>query len=83
MTEQREPDAPGGPPAERLREQLEREFGEVPPESPTEPDRPGTRARTDEEESGVPGGESSDPGHGESESGNEDEDEDEGGGDHP
>jgi hypothetical protein len=27
---------PGGPPAERLREQLQREFGETPPESPSE-----------------------------------------------
>ena len=27
----------GGPPAERLREQLERELGEIPPESPSEP----------------------------------------------
>jgi len=37
----------GGPPAERLREQLEREFGEVPPESPSEPDE---KARKGEEE---------------------------------
>jgi hypothetical protein len=27
----------GGPPAERLREQLERELGEVPAETPSEP----------------------------------------------
>jgi hypothetical protein len=31
------PDEPGGPPARRLREQLERELGEVPQESPSEP----------------------------------------------
>ena len=31
------PDDPGGPPARRLREQLEREFGEVPCDSPSEP----------------------------------------------
>lgn len=30
----------GGPPAERLREQLEREFGEVPPGTPLEEDAP-------------------------------------------
>jgi len=31
----------GGPAAERLREQLKRQFGEVPPESPSEPDEQG------------------------------------------
>jgi len=29
--------ARGGPPAEHLREELKKQFGEVPPESPSEP----------------------------------------------
>jgi hypothetical protein len=34
--ESAEPEEHGGPPAERLREILRRQFGEVPPESPSE-----------------------------------------------
>lgn len=42
------PSQPGGPPAERLREQLEREFGEVPAGSPLEEDQ-GTSVEADDE----------------------------------
>lgn len=40
MSERGEGEQSAGPPAERLREQLEREFGEVPAESPSEPAEP-------------------------------------------
>jgi hypothetical protein len=50
------PDEPGGPPARRLREQLEREFGEVPPESPSEPAK--TESEDDEDgKEGLPASE--------------------------
>ena len=45
------PDEPGGPPARRLREQLERELGEVPSESPSEP----AEKEPDDEEDGEEG----------------------------
>ncbi len=40
----------GGPPAEHLREFLRERFGDVPPESPTEPDAPAPVREEDEDE---------------------------------
>ena len=48
MTDDATPPVPGGPAARRLREQLAREFGEVPAENP--PDRIGSDDATDDRE---------------------------------
>jgi hypothetical protein len=45
------PEETFGPPDERLREALERELGEVPPESPSEPQHePPSKEESDERE---------------------------------
>jgi len=63
-----EPEQPGGPPAERLREQLERELGEVPADSPTEPDEQSGRDEESDESDEAEAGDQD-----ESESGEPDE----------